>query len=257
MKCPECGFENLDKAKFCNECGTRMEAQCPDCKKPNPVGSEFCFECGRCLAAPAPSKAPELSFDEKISKIQKYLPEGLTEKVLSQRDRIEGEKRQVTVLFCDMVGFTPLSEKLGPEGVYALMDEVYEILIHKVNDYGGTVNEPTGDGSMALFGAPIALEDAPQRAIRSALAIHREITRFSERISRGKGIPPVRMRVGVHSGPVVVGDRGQQPPGGVQGSRRHRKPRLPHGVSGEARDDLRHGGYLQAHGGSVSVRGAG
>ena len=75
----------------------------------------------------------ELSFDEKIAKIQKYLPAGITEKILSQRDKIEGEKRQVTVMFCDMKGFTPLSEKLGPETMYAMMDEVYEILIHRVH----------------------------------------------------------------------------------------------------------------------------
>jgi len=108
MKCSECGFENIDKAKFCNQCGTRMEVQCLDCKTRNPVGSKFCFECGRSLAAPAPSKSPDLSFEEKISKMQKYLPEGLTEKILSQRNRIEGEKKQVTVLFCDMEGFTSL-----------------------------------------------------------------------------------------------------------------------------------------------------
>jgi len=208
MKCPECGFENIDKAKFCNECGTRMEVQCLDCKTRNPVGSKFCFECGRSLVAPAPSKSPDLSFEEKISKIQKYLPEGLTDKILSQRNRIEGEKKQVTVLFCDMEGFTSLSGKLGHEEMYTLMDQVYEILIHKVHEYEGTVNELTGDGIMALFGAPIALEDAPQRAIRSALAIHREVTRFSERATREKKIPPIRVRIGIHSGPVVVGTLG-------------------------------------------------
>ncbi len=208
MKCPECGFENVDKAKFCVECGTRMEVQCANCKTRNPVGNKFCFECGHSLAPPAPPKSPELSFDEKISKIQRYLPEGLTEKILSQRDRIEGEKKQVTVMSCDMEGFTPLSEKLGPEEMYRLMDQVYEILIHKVNDYGGTVNELTGDGIMALFGAPIAMEDAPQRAIRSALAVQREITRFSERMKREKEIPPIHMRIGIHSGPVVVGSLG-------------------------------------------------
>jgi len=208
MKCPECGFENIDKAKFCNQCGTRIEVQCLNCKTRNPVGSKFCFECGRSLAAPAPSKSPDLSFEEKISKIQKYLPEGLTEKILSQRNRIEGEKKQVTVLFCDMEGFTSLSGKLGHEEMYTLMDQVYEILIHKVHEYEGTVNELTGDGIMALFGAPIALEDAPQRAIRSALAIHREITRFNERETREKKIPAIRMRIGIHSGPVVVGTLG-------------------------------------------------
>ena len=89
------------------------------------------------------------------------------------------------------------------------MDQVYEILIHKVHDYEGTVNEMTGDGIMALFGAPIALEDAPQRAIRSAMAIHREMARFSDEDKRRKkGIPPLKMRIGIHTGPVVVGTLG-------------------------------------------------
>ena len=89
------------------------------------------------------------------------------------------------------------------------MDQVYEILIQKVHDYEGTVNEMTGDGIMALFGAPIALEDAPQRAIRAAMAIHREMTRFNEKLKAEKGdIPPLRMRIGIHTGPVVVGTLG-------------------------------------------------
>jgi predicted ATPase/class 3 adenylate cyclase len=157
-----------------------------------------------------PEQAPqELSFDEKITKIQKYLPKGVTEKILAQKDRIEGERKQVTVMFCDLEGFTRLSEKLGPENAYAIMDQVYEILIHKVHDYEGTVNEMTGDGIMALFGAPIALEDAPQRAIRSAYAIHREMTRFSDKMKQEKeGILPLKMRIGIHTGPVVVGTLG-------------------------------------------------
>jgi class 3 adenylate cyclase len=89
-------------------------------------------------------------------------------------------------MFCDMQGFTPLSELLGIEDAYAIMDQVYEILIHKVHDYEGTVNEMTGDGIMALFGAPVALEDAPQRAIRSSLAIHREMAKFSDQLKREK-----------------------------------------------------------------------
>jgi len=149
-------------------------------------------------------------------------------------------------MFCDMKGFTPLSEKLGPEGMYAMMDEVYEILIHRVHAYEGTVNEMTGDGIMALFGAPIALEDAPQRALRSAMSIHREMARFNEKLrsehqsslvppsAKGgfqipvlpsiKGgyqtpVPPLvkggwgdfpalKMRIGIHTGPVVVGTLG-------------------------------------------------
>jgi len=140
----------------------------------NPLGSKFCFDCGHNLSALSASPPRDLSFDEKIAKIRKYLPKGITEKILSQRDKIEGERKQVTVMFCDMKGYTPLSEKLGPEAVYSLMDQVYEILLRKVHDFEGTVNKMTGDGIMALFGAPIALENAPQRAIQSAIAIHRE-----------------------------------------------------------------------------------
>ncbi|MCJ7595108.1 MAG: AAA family ATPase, partial [Desulfobacterales bacterium] len=161
------------------------------------------------MTTPSEPLPKELSFDEKLDKIQRYLPKGLTEKILGQRDKIEGERKQVTVMFCDMEGFTPIVEQLGPEEAYGIMDQVYEILIHKVHDYEGTVNEMTGDGVMALFGAPIALEDAPQRAIRSALAIHREMARFSDKLKQERrDIPPLKMRIGVHSGPVVVGTLG-------------------------------------------------
>jgi len=157
MKCPDCQFENVDGAKFCNECGRKLEISCPECSKINPPGSKFCNECGHNLTSSQTTVVKELSFEEKIDKIQRYLPKGLTEKILSQRDRIEGERKQVTVMFCDMEGFTSLSERLGPEEAYHIVDQVYELLIHKVHDYEGTVNEMTGDGIMALFGAPIAL----------------------------------------------------------------------------------------------------
>ncbi|MDJ0831644.1 MAG: adenylate/guanylate cyclase domain-containing protein [Desulfobacterales bacterium] len=161
------------------------------------------------MDATAKTPPKDLSFDEKLSKIQKYLPKGLTEKILSQKDRIEGERKLVTVMFCDLEGYTPLTEKLGPEKAYSVMDQVYEILIHKVHDYEGTVNEMTGDGILALFGAPIALEDAPQRAIRSAYAIHREMREFSEKMNQDqRNIPPLKMRIGIHTGPVVVGTLG-------------------------------------------------
>ncbi|MGC1404632.1 MAG: adenylate/guanylate cyclase domain-containing protein [Thermodesulfobacteriota bacterium] len=150
-----------------------------------------------------------MTFDEKLAKIQKYLPGNITEKILSQRDRIEGERKQVTVLFTDMAGYTTMSEKLDAKEIYSLMDQVYEILIHKVTEYGGTVNEFTGDGIMALFGAPIALEDTPQRAIRASLAIHQEMVQFNERMRMEKpGHVSLRMRAGIHTGPVVVGTIG-------------------------------------------------
>ena len=209
MKCPQCQFENPEQMKFCGECGAKLEKVCPKCNFANPPKFKFCGECGHNLSLPSALPPKELSFNEKLEKIQRYLPEGLTEKILTQKERIEGERRQVTVMFCDMEGFTTLVEKLGPEEAYSIMDEVYEVLIHKVHDYEGTVNEMTGDGIMALFGAPIALEDAPQRAIRSAYAIHREMTTFSDRLQKERGgTAPIRMRIGIHTGPVVVGALG-------------------------------------------------
>jgi len=208
MECTKCHFENPEGMSFCGGCGEKLQKICTRCNSENPSHFKFCGQCGHDLTHVLEPPRKELSFDEKLQKIQKYLPGGLTEKILSQRGKIEGEHRQVTVLFADMENFTPLVEKLGPEEAYSIMDQVYEILIHKVHDFEGTVNEMTGDGVMALFGAPIALEDAPQRAIRSALAIHQQIARFSERMRQEKGIPPVRMRIGIHTGPVVVGTLG-------------------------------------------------
>jgi class 3 adenylate cyclase/tetratricopeptide (TPR) repeat protein len=209
MKCPKCQFENREGAIFCGKCGAGLSLICPKCNTENPPENSFCDKCGHNLATLSEPAPKEPSFDEKIAKIQKYLPKGLTEKILSQRDRIEGERKQVTVMFCDMEGFSSLSERLGPEEAYDIVDQIYELLIHKVHDYEGTVNEMTGDGIVALFGAPIALEDAPQRAVRSAIAIHREMSRFSERLKQEKEyLPTLRMRVGIHTGPVVVGTVG-------------------------------------------------
>jgi class 3 adenylate cyclase/ribosomal protein L40E len=182
MKCLKCHFENPEGLSLCSKCGAELEKACSRCGFRNPPQFKFCGECGHGLNLHTEPPLRELSFDEKLRKIQRYLPTGLTEKILSQRDKIEGEHKQVTVMFCDMVGFTSLSERLGPEEIYTLMDQVYEILIHKVHHYEGTVNEMTGDGIMALFGAPIALEDACQRAIRSAFSIHQEINQLSDQL---------------------------------------------------------------------------
>ncbi len=209
MQCPKCQFENPDTQKFCGECGSKLERVCSNCGTANPTPYKFCGECGHNIRLAAEHAPREFSFQEKINKIQRYLPKGLTEKILSQKDKIEGERKQVTVMFCDMVAFTQIAEKLGPEDAYTAMDAIYEILIHKVHDYGGTVNEMTGDGIMALFGAPIALEDSPARAIRSAYATHRAMAKFTDKLKKEKqDVPPVRMRIGIHTGPVVVGALG-------------------------------------------------
>ena len=130
MKCPKCESDNREGVNFCEECGAKFEFVCPSCKAKIPLGKKFCGECGQNLTLHSEQAPKEFSFDRKIEKIQKYLPKGLTQKILSQRNRIEGERKQVTVMFCDMEGFTPLSELLGIEETYAIIDQVYEILIH-------------------------------------------------------------------------------------------------------------------------------
>ncbi len=179
--------------------------KCAKCRCDNPSDAKYCNQCGAHLAAAVHAGFPDASFDEKLAKIQRYLPQGLTRKILNQRDRIEGERKLVTVMFCDMAAFTPLVERLGPEKAYTVMGQIYEILIRRVNDCEGTINEMTGDGIMALFGAPIALEEAPQRALWAARAIHRDIAVFND---QNDHLGAIRMRIGIHAGPVVVGTLG-------------------------------------------------
>ena len=124
MQCPKCQFENPAGIKFCGGCGTKLEKICLSCNTPNPPTFKFCGECGRKLETPAEIPPKDLFFDEKLKKIHKYLPKGLFEKILSQRDRIEGERKQFTVMFCDMENFTALSEKLGIEEAYTIMDQI-------------------------------------------------------------------------------------------------------------------------------------
>ena len=119
MICPKCRTENPEMRKFCRECGEKLILLCPKCNSENIPGDKFCGECGHNLTLPSEPAPKELSFDEKLDKIQKYLPKGLTKKILSKRDKIEGERKQVTIIFADISGFTNLTEKLvrqlGPQ----------------------------------------------------------------------------------------------------------------------------------------------
>ncbi len=208
MRCPKCQTDNPVIKRFCRECGASLALVCPECSTHILPGDRFCGECGLELASPSRPIPIQPSFENKLDKIHRHLPEGMAEKILAHKDKIEGEKRLVTIMFCDMKGFMPLTEELGPEETFDLMDQVYDLLILKVHEYQGFVNELRGDGILALFGAPMALEDAPQKAIRSALAIQRELARFNERIRSEWEIPPILLRIGINTGPVVVGTVG-------------------------------------------------
>jgi len=215
--CLACHHTNDERAKFCDQCGQPLETRCPSCDSPNRPGARFCSACGQSLtprldpsrspAGPSTSPGHPPSLDDKLDHLQRYLPAHLADKILANRGRLAGERKLVTVLFADLVGYTALSAQVGEEGLFTLMDELYELLIHEVHRYEGTVNELTGDGLVAFFGAPLAVEQAPQRAVRAALALHEAVARVSVRVERERGVC-VQLRVGINTGPVIVGTVG-------------------------------------------------
>jgi class 3 adenylate cyclase/tetratricopeptide (TPR) repeat protein len=201
MKCPECQFDNRESAKFCNECGYKFDLTCPECGATNRVGSKFCDECGHDLGEL--TEAPEIDFNQP----QSYTPKFLADKILKNRSSIEGERKLVTVLFADVADYTSMAEKFDPEEVHQIMDGCFRILMDEIHRYEGTINQFTGDGVMALFGAPVAHENHAQRACYSALAIQQAIGEYGEKLKDECGMDFL-MRIGLNSGTVVVGSVG-------------------------------------------------
>jgi len=139
MKRPKCESDDREGVNFCEKCGAKFELVYLSCKAEIPLGKKFCRGCDQSLTLLSEHAPQEFSFDQKYKRFQKTFPKGLTENILSQRNQIEGERKQVTVMLCNMESFTPLSELLDIEEAYTNMDQVYEILIHKAHDFEGTV----------------------------------------------------------------------------------------------------------------------
>jgi len=201
MKCPKCQTENPSDAKFCNQCASRLELGCPACGKLNPPGSKFCNQCAYDLSKP--KAAPPIDYSQP----QTYTPKFLADKILTTRSSLEGERKLVTVLFADVANYTSISEKLDPEEVHQIMDGCFKVLLDEIHRYEGTIDKFTGDGVMALFGAPVAHEDHAQRACYAALAIQRAMEGYGEKVKKECGVD-FKMRVGLNSGPVIVGSVG-------------------------------------------------
>ena len=201
MKCPKCQAENREGAAFCKECGNRLEVECPECGNANSPGSKFCDKCGHDLRKAA--EAPPIDYTQP----QSYTPKYLADKILTTRSSIEGERKLVTVLFADVANYTSIAEKLDPEEVHQIMDGCFKILMDEIHRYEGTINQFTGDGVMALFGAPVAHEDHGQRACHAALSIQKAIGGYGERLQTERQIA-FKMRIGLNSGPVIVGSIG-------------------------------------------------
>jgi class 3 adenylate cyclase/tetratricopeptide (TPR) repeat protein len=173
-----------------------MESHCPKCGAITPATGKFCKECGSDLKGPKP---PPVDYSQPLS----YTPKHLADKILAVRPSIEGERKQVTVLFADVKDFTSISEKLDPEDVHKLISECLVFLTEEVHHYEGAIAQFLGDGVMALFGAPIAHEDAPQRALYAALAIQQRLKDYAGKLKKD-GID-FKMRIGLNTGLVVVG----------------------------------------------------
>jgi len=200
MRCSRCQSDNPVEADFCIECGALMEFHCPKCGAITPATGKFCKKCGADLRESKPT--PAIDYSQPRS----YTPKHLAEKILAARTTIEGERKQVTVLFADVKGFTSISEKLDPEEVQTLISECLVFFTEEIHRYEGAIAQFLGDGVMALFGAPIAHEDAPQRALYAALAIRERLREYSEKLKK-KGID-FNMRIGLNTGLVVVGKIG-------------------------------------------------
>src|SRR5213594_2398938 len=201
MQCPRCHAENREGRRFCAACGGSLALACPSCGFGNEAGEKFCGGCG----APLPSL--EEAAEPRFASPQSYTPKHLAERILTSKSALEGERKQVTVLFADVSGFTTLSERLDPEDVHRLMTRAFELMLAEVHRYEGTVNQFLGDGIMALFGAPIAHEDHAQRAVHAALGIRKALDEYQDELQGKVGIS-FQVRQGLNTGLVVVGSIG-------------------------------------------------
>jgi class 3 adenylate cyclase/predicted ATPase len=196
MKCTRCQHENPPQAKFCLECGNALALNCAACGTELPAGAKFCLECGQSVSA-QPAMAA------RFGSPGAYTPKHLAEKILTSKSAVEGERKQVTVLFADMKGSMELLADRDPEEARKLLDPILEHMMEAVHRYEGTVNQVMGDGIMALFGAPLAHEDHAVRACYTALRMQEAVKKYAESIQRTEGLP-VQIRVGLNSGEVVV-----------------------------------------------------
>src|SRR6478672_4996393 len=193
--CGACGASNPADARFCGSCGASLGIACPSCGRRNPSDGRFCTECGSPLSGTAPAPA--------LGSRQSFMPAELANKVRADSATLEGERKLITVLFADVVGYTALSERLDPEEIRALMRRAFDVMLDAVHRYEGTVAQLLGDGLLALFGAPIAHEDHAVRAALAGLAIQEGLAPLQEELA-ARDID-LRVRVGLHSGLVVFG----------------------------------------------------
>jgi class 3 adenylate cyclase/tetratricopeptide (TPR) repeat protein len=196
MRCPRCQHDNLPAAKFCQECATPLARSCTNCGSQLPPSAKFCPECAHPAGAVAASQG-------RFHAPESYTPKHLAERILTSKAALEGERKQVTILFADLKGSMELLADRDPEEARTILDPVLERMMEAVHRYEGTVNQVMGDGIMALFGAPLAHEDHAVRACYAALRMQETVKRYADELRQAQGVA-VRIRVGLNSGEVVV-----------------------------------------------------
>ena len=191
MRCRMCHTDNRDTAKFCDKCGAGLSPKCPSCGAENRPEARFCDSCGASLGASLAVSAKQL--DTPTLRVTGT----------DELGSLGGERKTVTALFADIKGSTELEQDLDPEQARAIIDPALKLMIDAVSRYDGYIVQSTGDGIFALFGAPVAHEDHPLRALYAALRIQEEIRRYGDHM-RTQGQAPLQVRIGVNIGEVVV-----------------------------------------------------
>jgi class 3 adenylate cyclase/tetratricopeptide (TPR) repeat protein len=209
MRCPNCSSDNPFDAKFCEDCGQPLERVCPNCGQPVSPQAKFCKNCGHNLAGAPPAARPApVTRSDSLDAIRQAAPQAVASKILAERERPEGERKIVTALFTDIVGSTTLAEQMDPEYWREIVSGAHRRVSEAVYRYEGTIAQLLGDGVLTFFGAPLAHEDDPERAVRAALDILTAIQDYAGEVRRKYQVPAFQMRVGMNTGLVVVGHIG-------------------------------------------------
>jgi class 3 adenylate cyclase/tetratricopeptide (TPR) repeat protein len=205
MRCVTCGVDLIAGKQFCHACGSRVAARCRGCGASLESTFRFCPDCGLKLAAEDDDLPPPTA--NPLARILERRGSADGPQAIASLAPVAGERKLVTVLFCDLVGSVPIAERLDPEEYHDLLEEYLDVAFPEIYRLEGVVNQLAGDGLMALFGAPVAHEDAPQRAVHAALAIRDALEPLSARLQAKHGMP-LQIRIGINTGPVVVGPVG-------------------------------------------------
>src|SRR5579884_3415079 len=201
LTCTGCGVALLPGKAFCHRCGAPAPQRCAGCGAPLAPTFRFCPDCGTPVGVVSPGAS------ERGDRLARHVPPALAAKIRASRGMGDGERKQVTVLFCDLAGSTAIAARLDPEEWHDLLERYLDLAFAEIYRREGIVNQLAGDGLMALFGAPVAHEDAPARAVEAALAIQEAIARLNTEELAGRDLA-LCPRIGIHTGPVVVGTVG-------------------------------------------------